>query len=210
MNDDMYKTKLQNIINYHNIEITNLNDIIIRLKTANDTLRKEIYSLKQTIPSDKEYCIMNQQQIDNFMKKLKVILNDINVGCDFFKVINENNAIITGKTIHDILLNKEISEVNLDIFVLDSEYIKSYNSNKISDLEYSLYDVCDKLYLDDKSILINPLYKFNQIIKQFSNQNQSLIINLFIVDTTDIFNYINSISNFTVFTDGITVKFAKN
>ena len=74
MNDDMYKTKLQNIINYHNIEITNLNDIIIQLKTANDTLRKEIYSLKQTIPSDKEYCIMNQQQIDNFMKKLKVIL----------------------------------------------------------------------------------------------------------------------------------------
>ena len=220
MTEDIYTTKLQQIIDYHNIEITNLNNIIYNLETSNEKLKKDIYILQNNLPNKYECCYMEPLFIDNFMNKLKSVLSNFTMENDFLDIIYDSNAIMSGKIINDILLAKQnIDNINIDIYIADTNYINIYNTNNPNnmnntnntiDIEFWLHDICDDLYVENMTILIGPLYKFNQIIKHFSNHNKTFIINLFIIDTHNILNYINHILHFPIFIDGKTIKFIKN
>jgi hypothetical protein len=209
MTDETYKIKLQQIIDHHHHEITHLHNIINNLETLNDKLKENTIELTSKLPKLIEYCNMEEHYINNFMNKFKSVLSNANINNDFLQIINQHNAIVTGKTINDILLSNDTNIINLDIYIADTNYINSYTSNKIHDFEHWLYDVYDKLYLDNTAILINSLYKFNTIIKSFNNLNNTLTINLFIVDIDNIFQYIHHMTNYTIFIDGVSVKFSK-
>ena len=144
MTEETYKIKLQQIIDYHNTEITHLHTIINNLEIFNNKLKEKNNELKSKLPKMIEYCNMEQHYVNNFLNKFKLILSNLNINNDFLEIIHQHNAIITGKTINDILLSNDTNIINLDIYIADTNYINSYDPNKpnkIHDIEHWLYSL---------------------------------------------------------------------